>query len=176
MYLKAENKRILLRPIALGDAAVVLRYKSDKLSNRFQEWIPQKESDVLHFIQRRLSADFNHPGSWFQYVIYFKKIRKICGDLGIHFHETNPEQCELGITLAKEFQGKGIAKESIKMVTDCLFSDYKKKIITALIDVENLSSIRCFVSCGFMEEGRFAHHSFVRGEWRDDIRMCLHAR
>ena len=72
-----ETKRLVIRPIALGDKGEIFEYRSDRETNKYQGWIPTTVSDVETFIGK-ISTQINEPGTWFQFVIVEKEIRKRC--------------------------------------------------------------------------------------------------
>lgn len=110
-----ETERIRIRPIKYEDAETIFNYRSDAETNRFQGWIPKSLAEVNEFI-RKNPAEFNVPETWFQLVIIETNSNEIIGDIGIHFADNRNLQCEIGCTLDKRYQKKGLALESLKAV------------------------------------------------------------
>ena len=165
-----ESKRLILRPITLEDKNEIFEYRSDSETNKYQGWIPETIDDVETFIGK-ISKLINEPGTWFQFVIIEKESKKITGDLGIHFIDS--EQAEIGCTLNKVFQNKGYATESVKRVIDFLFKDLKKHRIIASIDPDNKNSIRLVERIGFRKEAHFIESLLINGKWVDDLIYAL---
>lgn len=165
-----ETKRLIIRPITLEDKNKIFEYRSDSETNKYQSWIPKTIDDVETFIGK-ISKLFNEPGTWFQFVIIEKESKKITGDLGIHFIDS--EQVEIGCTLNKVFQNKGYATESVKRVIDFLFKDLKKHRIITSIDPDNKNSVRLVERIGFRKEAHFIESLLINGKWVDDLIYAL---
>jgi RimJ/RimL family protein N-acetyltransferase len=71
-----ETKRLIIRPITLDDKGEIFEYRSDRETNKYQGWIPATVADVETFIEK-ISKQINEPGTWFQFVIVEKEIRKL---------------------------------------------------------------------------------------------------
>lgn len=160
----------MLRPIDAEDDEQIFAYRSDAEANKFQGWIPKKLDDVKEFISKN-PREYNQPETWFQLVIIEKSTNKIVGDVGIHFIDNH--QCEIGCTLAKDHQGKGLATEALKGVINHIFKDLEKHRIVASVDPLNISSIKLMERLGFRKEAHFKKSLLINGEWVDDIVYAL---
>jgi Acetyltransferases, including N-acetylases of ribosomal proteins len=171
--IQIETPRLFLRPIELNDSAAILKYRSDAVANQFQGWIPSTVEDVHHFINHRVSPEIDRAGTWFQMVIIRKDSDELIGDMGIHFHEEQPYQVELGITLNKHQQGQGFAAEALREVIRYLFLKLAKQKIVVSIDPRNRPSRKLFERLGFVQEALYEKSFFLNGEWVDDLVMGL---
>lgn len=167
-----ETERLLIRDIILDDKHAIFNYRSDAEANKFQNWIPETLEDVEQFIERN-NKEFNQPESWYQVLITEKDTKAVIGDIGIHFFGAENLQVELGITLNKDFQGRGYASEALKGVINFLFSDLKKHRIMASIDPENIDSLKLMERIGFRKEGHFVKSLFWKNNWTDDVIYAL---
>lgn len=167
-----ETERLLIRDIILDDKHAIFNYRSDAEANKFQSWIPETLKDVEQFIERN-NKEFNQPESWYQFLITEKDTKAVIGDIGIHFFGSENLQVELGITLNKDFQGRGYASEALKGVINFLFSDLKKHRIMASIDPENIDSLKLMERIGFRKEGHFVKSLFWKNNWTDDVIYAL---
>lgn len=165
-----QTERTLLRPIAQTDCEAVFAYRSDKVSNRYQGWIPETLDEVKAFIDKNPKA-FNTPNTWFQLVIMDRASDLLIGDIGIHFIDEH--QCELGCTVSKVFQGKGFATEALSGVISYLFNKLKKHRITTSIDPQNINSIHLMQHLGFRKEGHFKQSIFINDSWVDDVVFAI---
>lgn len=170
MHLKTE--RLLIRDLTLDDKQAIFNYRSDAEANKFQSWIPKTLEDVEQFIERN-NKEFNQPESWYQVLITEKDTKAVIGDIGIHFFGAENLQVELGITLNKDFQGRGFASEALKGVINFLFSDLKKHRIMASVDPENIDSLKLMERIGFRKEGHFVKSLFWKNNWTDDVIYAL---
>lgn len=167
------TERLLLRPIHRNDASAMFAYRSDKLTNQFQGWIPETSEDMIDFIQNKVCAMMNRPGTWFQVVIINRENGAIIGDTGIHFTDQESKQAELGCTIDKKYHGQGYATEAMTAVINLLFNELNKHRITASIDPRNTASIKLVERLGFRLEAHFRESFFSNGIWVDDLVYAL---
>jgi len=163
-----ETETLLLRPIAVTDNEQVFSYRSDRETNKYQGFVPKALSEVDQFIAKNPS-EFNQPESWFQLVIMEKSTGELVGDIGVHFIGDDGHQCELGCTLSKKHQGKGLATEAMKMTIDYLFNELNKHRIIGSVDPRNEGSLRLLERLNFRKEAHFKESYHVDGEWVDDV-------
>lgn len=171
--LKINTDRLFLRPINLDNVEEIFKYRSDAVSNKYQSWIPETTNDVSDFINDRVSAIIDLFDTWYQFVIIKKDDLKLIGDIGIHFLDKNEKQVEIGITLDKNFQGKGYATEALKQVIKYLFTDLKKHRITVSLDPRNVKSMNLIERLGFRKEAHFKESILSDGKWVDDLVYAL---
>lgn len=163
-----ETTRTCIRAIDIKDNRSIFTYRQDAKTNKYQGWIPKTLKEVDEFIAKT-PTEFNKPETWFQLVIIEKTSETIIGDIGIHFMDPENYQCELGITLNKQFHGKGFATESLNAVINLLFKDLNKHRIVTSIDPANSSSINLVERLGFRKEAHFVQSLLIDGKWVDDI-------
>lgn len=166
--LELTTERLKIRRICEDDAEAVFKYRSDAVTNEYQGWLPKTINDVYDFV-KRVPADINIPGTWFQVVIIISETDEVVGDIGIHFLDTDSRQVEIGYTLAKKHHGKGYATEGVKRTVDFLFNELDKHRVTASIDPGNHSSIKLMERLGFRKEAHFKESLFIKGKWVDDV-------
>lgn len=169
--MQIEADRILMRSVQPSDAQELFSYRRDAEANRYQGWIPACPDDVDVFIRTRISPEFDQPGTWHQMVLILKESGIIAGDVGIHF--IDEDQVELGITLAKNYQGQGLATEALSAVIRLLFNDLKKHRIIASVDPRNDPSIRLIKRLGFRQEAHFRQSLRIGDEWVDDLVFAI---
>lgn len=163
-----QTNRLILRAIELTDAKALFEYRSDKITNQFQGFIPTTEDEMLRFI-KKINPLINEAGSWYQFVIILKDLNIIIGDIGIHFLQEDFHQVEFGITLNKEYQGKGYASEALTCIFDYLFTTLNKHRIIASVDPGNTNSIQLLEKLKMRKEAHFIKSLFINGEWVDDV-------
>ena len=166
--IELETPRLIIRAIEEKDATSIFKYRSDKVTNQYQGWIPEKLEEVESFI-KKTAKEFNLVDTWFQLVIINKENQALLGDIGLHFIAPENKQVEIGCTIDKTQQGKGYAVESLKKVIDFLFIELNKHRIIASVDPNNISSIHLMERLGFRKEAHFKESLLVKGQWVDDI-------
>jgi RimJ/RimL family protein N-acetyltransferase len=159
-----QTERLRLRRFTPADATAFAAYRSDPDVARYQGWevpIP----DPLDTVTRYGEGDPDAPG-WFQYAADLDGV--LIGDLGVNLHE-NLMQADLGFTLAPAYQGKGYATEAVRGLLDHLFTVKNLHKVSAECDARNTSSARLLERVGFQREGLRRSHTWIKGEWTDDL-------
>ncbi|GAA1667984.1 GNAT family protein [Kribbella yunnanensis] len=165
-----QTERLTLRRFTPGDATAFAAYRSDPEVARFQSWeAPVREPEALTTVTGFGNGDPDAPG-WFQYAVDLDGV--LIGDLGLHLDE-NLMQAELGFTLAPAYQGKGYATEAVRGLLDHLFTAKNLHRVSAECDARNTSSARLLERVGFQREGLRRSHTWIKGEWTDDLLFGL---
>jgi RimJ/RimL family protein N-acetyltransferase len=153
----------------MEDADSIFLYRSNAEVNQYQGWIPKTISDVHDFIINKVSSEINQPGTWFQFVIIKKDDNALIGDIGVHFHESDTFQVELGCTLSQKYHGKGYAFEAVKATINYIFDELDKRRIIASIDSRNQFSIRLIERLGFCKKVHVKENQALNDELVDDL-------
>jgi len=161
--------RLTIRPVNIGDSEMIFKYRSDKLTNQYQGWIPETISDVHDFIKNRIATHINLPNTWFQMVLLKNENNEIIGDIGLHFLDSGGYQVEMGCTIDRSHQNKGYATEALRAIIHYLFNQLNKHRIICSIDPRNENSIKLVERLGFRKEGHFIKSLFINNEWVDDL-------
>ena len=169
MFTYLLTPRLMLRRLQLTDTGAMFAYRSDPLVARYQGWeVPSREK-IQAFIQEQLNLEMDTPGTWFQVGITLRASGDLLGDCGLHFPQHDPRQAEVGITLARTYQGKGYASEALAAVLRYIFMTLGKHRVTASVDPRNKPSLVLMEHLGFRQEAHFRQSLWFKGEWADDI-------
>ena len=164
-----KSERIYLRPLRKSDAQNVFEYRADPSIYQFQTWQPATIEEVEEFIGTRIVGEPNLPGTWFQLAICKSDNDGLIGDCGLHFLVSEPEQVEIGITIRRDYQGHGYAKEVLELIFSYVFDDLNKHRIVASVDPSNIASIKLLERMKMRQEGRFIESIWHEGRWVDDV-------
>lgn len=161
----------------MGDKKALFSYRSDPETHQYLSSAARSEADIARFIESSAQV-FDVPGSWFQLALEDLTSKRVIGDIGIHFLDTEAvgEQVEIGYTLHKDYRGKGFATEALTAVISHLFHILGKHRITASIDPKNTKSIALIERLGFRKEAHFKEGLFFKGKWVDDAVYALLAK
>jgi RimJ/RimL family protein N-acetyltransferase len=163
-----QTERLVVRRFHAADAIAFAAYRSDPQVARYQSWsapFPREQAERL--VAAFADGDPAAPG-WFQYAIAQRDGDPLIGDIGVNLHE-NLMRAEIGFTLATPSQGKGYAFEALSRVLDHLYSDQNLHSVSAECDARNLRSAKLLGRLGFTAEGCRRQHTFIKGEWTDDL-------
>lgn len=165
------TSRLVLRRFRPGDVDVFQCYRSDPDVARYQSWTaPVPHEDAASLVRQFAAGDPTQPG-WFQYAIELRATETLIGDIGVHLHD-NRRQAELGFTIAQEHQGQGYATEAVLAVLAGLFGRGLCRV-SAECDVRNQRCVRLLQRVGFQLEGHRPAHTWIKGEWTDDLLFGL---
>jgi aminoglycoside 6'-N-acetyltransferase len=167
--LPSSTERLVVRRFAAGDVAAFTAYRSDPEVARYQGWdAPVPEEAARRLVTGFAGAEEGAPG-WFQYAVALDG--GLIGDVGVCL-DGNRMQAELGFTIARAHQGKGYATEAVRCVLDRVFATGVRRI-SAECDARNTASARLLERLGFGREGRRRRHTWLKGEWTDDLLFGL---
>jgi RimJ/RimL family protein N-acetyltransferase len=167
-----QTRRLLVRRFHAADAADFAAYRSDPEIARYQSWsTPVSRTDALALVDAFAAADPHQPG-WCQYAIELRSNHILIGDIGVNLHD-NLMQAEIGFTLATAYHGNGYATEALQSMVQHLFTDQGLHRISAECDARNLRSARLLQRLGFQQEGHRRAHTWIKGEWTDDLLFGL---
>jgi RimJ/RimL family protein N-acetyltransferase len=141
---------------------------------RFQSWDPPLSVVEAERQVARFGAGEPGVPGWFQYAIELRATGVLIGDIGVQLHD-NLMQAEIGFTLAQPHQGHGYATEAVRAVLDLLFGAGILRV-SAECDARNTASARLLDRLGFRREGHRVEHTWIKGEWTDDLLFGLLAR
>jgi aminoglycoside 6'-N-acetyltransferase len=165
-----STPRLTLRRFHSDDAAALAAYRSDPEVARYQSWVaPVSVESAQTLVAEFADGDPQRPG-WFQYGVECEHV--LIGDIGVNLHE-NGMQAEIGFTLAPAYQGRGYATEAVRSVVEYLFAGQGLHRVSAECDARNLRSARLLARVGFRHEGCRRAHTWIKGEWTDDLLFGL---
>ena len=162
--------RLVLRRFRFTDARSLARYRSEPEVARFQSWeAPVTVDAAAVLVESYARGDLGRPG-WFQYAITVDD--RLIGDLGVR-REEDLRQAEIGITIDPRHQHRGYAAEALTAVVAHLFDERGLHKVSAECDARNEPSATLLRRVGFVEEGRRRAHTWMKGEWTDDLLFGL---
>jgi len=151
-----RSQRVVVRRLRAADLARFQAYRHDPEVGRYQGWEPQADAEALAFLEEMAVEPFGRVGEWIQLAIADPDDDRLLGDIGLHVGE---DEAELGITLAADAQGRGLATEAAEAVVAGLRAHTGVRRLVGITDVRNTSSARLLERLG-MELER--EHD---GEW-----------
>ena len=103
--------------------------------------------------------------AWLQLAIVDRGTSIICGDCAVRVVTDQPATAEVGVTLARAHQGKGLATEALTAVLTELFEQHGIHRVFAEADDRNALVRRLFGRLGFRCESRLVEADWFKGEW-----------
>lgn len=160
-----EKEKIVLRKLKEKDAVGMLEWMHDADIQRNFRFLGEEMNyiSVLEFIHNSEKSAID--GSNYHYAITNNNDEYL-GTISLKNVNTVSKNAEYAICLRKMAQGRGIGVEATKAILKIAFYDLKLQRVYLNVLSENERAIRLYTKCGFMYEGEFRDHLFLRGEYK----------
>ena len=172
-FIRIESERLRIRRFKDSDLAPFMAYRNDPKVARYQSWDSLDEQEAKTFIREMESARAGVPGDWFQFAIESKETGALIGDCGLRVDEDEPYRAEIGFTLAREYQGRGLASEAISRLLDYAFEVLGLHRVVAIADCRNAPSVALLERVGMRREGHFLENVWFKGGWADEYLYAI---
>ena len=123
-------------------------YRHDPEVGRWQGWEPESDERSLVFLEEMAVEPFGRVGEWIQLAIADAGDDVLLGDIGLHLRQPDGSEAELGITLAGDAQGRGLATEAAEAVVAGLRAHTGVRRLVGITDVRNTPSARLLERLG----------------------------
>jgi RimJ/RimL family protein N-acetyltransferase len=158
--LQLGTDRLLLRPLAAGDAPGLLNVFGDpKVMAAFGE-PPFGEAEMQRWLQRRLDQWATHGYGLFAVVL--KESGRLIGDCGLeHLQIEGEDVVELGYDIASACWNRGLATEAATAVLAFAFRELNLPEVVSLIRTGNAGSRRVAEKAGLAFRGDITHEGIA---------------
>ena len=173
IYTTLETPRLRLRRFRDADLALFMAYRNDPEVARYQGWEGISEPEARAFLQEQKEIQPGVPGHWFQIAIELKETGMLVGDCALKMEEHDERQAEIGYTLSRAYQGRGIASEAVSCVLEYAFVTLGLHRVIAITDCENAGSVALLERLGLRREGHFRQNVWLKGKWRDEFLYAM---
>lgn len=114
---KIVTERLHLRSLQAGDLPAFVAYRTVPKVARYQSWdTSYSTADAEQFLASQEGVEFGTRGAWAQLAAIDRLSGTVCGDCGVRIDADQPGTAEVGITLAPDRQGSGLATEALAAV------------------------------------------------------------
>lgn len=163
---KIVTQRLTLRPFRSEDLAGFVAYRAAPEVARYQSWdTTYSLADAEEFLASQRGLAFGQPGVWLQLAVLERGSGQLCGDCAVRVTDDQPATAEIGVTVAPERQGSGVATEALRAVLDRLFSELGLHRVYAESDDRNVAVHRLLERLGFRCEARLVDADWFKDEW-----------
>ena len=136
-----------LRRLSPEDLAAFQAYRHDPELGRYQGWSPLSDAQAVAFLTEMNSAPLLNPGSWTQIGIADPRSQRLLGDVGL-FLDADDRYAEIGFTLERPSQGRGLATAAVREVIRLIFESSTAERVFAIADARNAASVRLLERVG----------------------------
>lgn len=163
--LPLHTPRLLLRPLAEGDAEALFAMYGDPVAMRYWATPPWTDLDKAHaMIARDLQlADRSH----LRLALVLPAPSQLIGTCTLFGIDTGNRRAEIGYMLRTDAWGQGYMREALTALLDYGFERLALNRVEADIDPRNDASARILERLGFVKEGHLRERWVVAGEVSD---------
>jgi len=152
---------VVLRRLAPGDLAAFQAYRADAGLGRYQGWSAVPDVQALAFLESMSGVALFRPGEWTQIGIARPPKATLVGDIGL-FLADDARHAEIGFTLARHAQGRGLATAAVREALRLVFERTGVDRVLGITDARNPRSMALLQRVGMrLQEERRA---MFRGE------------
>ena len=98
---------------------------------------------------------------------------QVIGDAGLVGIDYFNQRCELGISLGRDYWGKGYGQEGVRVLVGYAFSYLKMNRVELRVLADDPRAVGAYRKAGFIEEGRLRDYDWVGGEFHDVLVMSV---
>jgi RimJ/RimL family protein N-acetyltransferase len=175
-FARLLSPRLVLRRFRPSDLASFCGYRSDPRVARYQDWESCSEEEGRQLLEPQMTLHPDVPGTWFQVAIELAETGALIGDCGLHTLADGTRQAEIGVTVARNHQGKGYATEAVARLLAYAFGSLEKHRVIAVTDARNLPAARVLERVGMRREGHFIENVWFKGGWGDEYQYAMLGR
>jgi RimJ/RimL family protein N-acetyltransferase len=158
--------RLVLRPMRADDLAAFVAYRRDPAVARYQSWdVSFDRAEAERFLAGQRRTAFGTPGEWVQLAIAGRDGGPLLGDCACCVSAEQPRTAEVGVTLARASQGRGVAAEALAALLGSLFAAHGMHRVLAQADDRNVAAHRLLERLGLRCEARLVEADWSKGEW-----------
>jgi ribosomal-protein-alanine N-acetyltransferase len=170
-----ETDRLILRPVAEGDADAIFAACSNPNLTRFTLFeTHQTRDDALAFVRDYAASNYAQMApDPFAITLKGDTDPRMIGAVGCHWAPAAGPILELGYWVAEHLWGRGIAAEAARAVLRYVFATYPVERIQSRVIVGNPASARVLEKVGFRYEGTLRSAVFRRERFHDRMRFAL---
>ena len=161
-----------LRTPDISDVQFMLDIENDKrywhLSGNTS---PFSAEDIEHFITE--SASNLEKDRQFRLVIIDIATKKRAGLLDVFEYEPLHKRAGIGIFVHEDFRGKGLAADSLRVLTQYLFKIVQLHQLWCNVLIDNRSSMKLFLKAGFEQTCIKKEWIFYNNQFHDEATLQL---
>ena len=167
-----SGKLINLRELTMDDATTIVNLMDDKIAKYlYQVPYPYRIEDGLNFIKSSYE-DFKLRKAITFAIDYKNKSKSLlllAETIGIKDIDYVNKKAEIGYWIGKQYQGKGIATECVRLVVNYAFDELKLKEISAYVFPDNNSSIKVLEKNGFEKTSEVNEYHPLSNRYRNSL-------
>jgi len=170
---RLETDRLILREMTLGDVEFYFRHFNNK---KVVEGSCFPGPKTLEAAKEELELYCIRPfkeNRGIRWGIARKGSDELIGTCGYYDWNKTSRRAEMGYDLEPAHWGEGMMTEALRAILRYGFEEIGLNRVQAIIDSENVRSIKLVERLGLKKEGILRQNSYFRGRFRDEICFSL---
>jgi RimJ/RimL family protein N-acetyltransferase len=169
-----RSERLLLRPLAAGDADALLAYRGREDVSRYVPFEPMSRDDIIERVAGPWArTELTDEGQWLTLGAQVSETGELAGDVVLFWHSRAHAGGELGYVFNPRLAGRGYATEAATVMLRLGFEGLGLHRIVARIDERNEPSARLARRLGMRQEARLVDNEFFKGEWTTELDFAM---
>jgi RimJ/RimL family protein N-acetyltransferase len=169
-----RSERLLLRPLAVGDADALLAYRSREDVCRYVPFEPMSRADIIERITGPWArTELTHEGQSLTLGAQVGETGELAGDVVLFWHSSAHAGGELGYVFDPTMGGRGYATEAASVMLQLGFEGLGLHRIVARIDERNEPSVKLARRLSMRQEARLVYNEFFKGEWSTELDFAM---
>lgn len=168
-----ETARLTARPMVLADLETFVAYRADPEVARFQSWSSFSLEDGRAFLASLEGRRLGAPAEWCQVALAEHSGGALVGDLAAKVSGSEPREMEVGLTLARDHQGKGYGNEALEGMLEVAFGALGMHRVIAVTDALNHPAAALLARVGMRREAHFHENVFFKGAWGSEFLFAM---
>ncbi len=103
-----------------------------------------------------------------RHAFIIRNAQAAVGDIGLRISQHNPQEADVGYSIAPAAQGQGVASEALQALCEYAFSESDVQALNAWVLAENHGSVRVLEKSGFQRVQILEKAYLLHGEYHDD--------
>ena len=168
-----HGNRITLREYRWDDLPHIREWVNDyEITNNLHDvfLFPNTMHDTESFLKLMIEGSAKSKG----FIISEKDTLSYIGQIDLHQIDYKNSFATLGIVIGKKnYLGKGFGQEAIEVLQHFVFNTLNLNRLDLEVYEYNERAYKCYLKCGFKEEGRMRKKLFRDGQYWDVIIMSI---
>jgi RimJ/RimL family protein N-acetyltransferase len=165
--------RIVLREYQLSDLNFIRQWVNDpELTNTLSDnfLFPHSKYETESFLNMMVEGKSSSKS----FVIAVKESQEYIGQIDLYKIDWKNRFAFLAVVIGrKEYLGKGYGSEAIRTIQKFAFEELNLNRIELEVYEYNERAYKCYLKCGFSEEGRYRKKIYRKGKYLDAICMSI---
>jgi len=147
-------------------------FRSLSLEEKRQVDVWDKTPEVSKY--REIGGEGKRKLKSINFGIYDKATSKLIGSIGVSSIDLENKHAEIGLAIGdKDYWGKGYGADATKVILKYCFDELRLNKVYLDVWQKNKRAIRCYLKCGFKEDGVLRQHVRKDNKYYDKLIMSI---